>query len=73
MIKIGTKVYTIVSNTIVCSTISQIRICGTREIDINYSLNDIEDWEFKSDELYPNMEQLFDNLREHMVDACVKQ
>lgn len=73
MIKIGTKVYTILSNRIVCSTISQIRICGTREIDINYSLNDIEDWEFKADELYPNMEQLFDNLREHMVDACVKQ
>lgn len=72
MLKIGTKVYTIISNSIVCSTISQIRICGTREIDINYSLNAIEDWEFKSDELYPNMEQLFDNLRENMVNVCVK-
>lgn len=72
MIKIGTKVYTILSNNIVCSTISQIRICGTREKDIYYSLKGIEDWEFKSDELYPNMEQLFDNLREHMVDICVK-
>ena len=72
MIKIGTKVYTILSNNIVCSTISQIRICGTREIDINYSLNGIEDWEFKADELYPNMEQLFDNLRENMIYGCVK-
>ena len=72
MIKIGTKVYTILSNSIVCSTISQIRICGTRERDINYSLKGVKDWEFKADELYPNMEQLFDDLREHMVDVCVK-
>ena len=72
MIKIGTKVYTIVSNNIVCSTISQIRICGTEEIDINYSLNGIEYLEFKDDELYPNMEQLFDNLRENMIAVRVK-
>lgn len=72
MINIGTKVYTILSNKIVCSTISQIRICGTQEIDINYSLNGIEDWEFRADELYPNMEQLFDNLRENMIYGCVK-
>lgn len=72
MLKIGTKVYTIVSNNIVCSTISQIRICGTEEIDINYSLNGIEYLEFKTDELYPNMEQLFDNLRENMIAVRVK-
>lgn len=72
MIKIGTKVYTILSNNIVCSIISQIRICGTREKDIYYSLKGIKNREFKTYELYPNMEQLFDNLREHMVEVLAK-
>lgn len=70
MLKIGTKVYAIISNSIVCSKVSQIRICGTSKLDINYSLVGIYDIEFKEDELFPNMEQLFDYMRNNMMILC---